>query len=194
MERTESANRRSNVDLNELLSWKKDILMTKTNFLYDLAMMCIIAMNLRKKFTSFASRVNNTIKIIFKKRTNQLKKTWKKSMLELLWVTISSQIFVYTTFRATLIERWVKGSILIRFWIPSSSRDLTEMMISVWKKMMIQNTTLVKTISYANERKKMSWKVISTVPRLLTSHLLKIADSHLSSIFANFLIEIRSSR
>ena len=28
-----------------------------------------------KKFASFASRVNDTVKIVFKKRTNQLKKT-----------------------------------------------------------------------------------------------------------------------
>jgi hypothetical protein len=44
------------------------------------------------------------------------------------------------------------------------------------------------------KKKKMNWKAISTVLRLSISHLLKIADSHSSSIFANFLTETRRSR
>jgi hypothetical protein len=166
----------------------------KTDFLYDSAMRCISVMNHRRKYESFVSRINDTVKIVFKKRTNQLKRIWKRSMLELLWIMISSQIFVYTTFRATIMKRWVKGFILIRFWSSSSSHDLIEMTIFVWKKMMIRDTTLIKTASYANKSKITGWNIISTVSHLLIFHLLKIAGSHLSSIYANFLIGMRPSR
>jgi hypothetical protein len=191
--RIESTKRQLNVVLSELQSWKRDTLMTRINFWSNLAMRCTLIMNHKTKFESFASRVNDTVKIAFKRQTKLKKKIKNESMHELLWIMISNRLCIFTTLLTITMTRWVKRSIWSQYWSSSSNRHLIEMMISSWKRMMSRVMTLAKATSSDREKKRTTWNVTSIVFLRLILISLKIADCSRRIIFEIFLTETRSS-
>ncbi len=191
-EKTESIHQQLNVVSNESRSWKRNILKIKTDFQSDLATRFILTTILRTRYALFANRVNDIVKIAFRRQMKLKKRIRKESMHELLWIMISSLIFNCTMCLTTTMKRWVTRFIWNWYWSLSSDHDLIEMMISCWKKMMTRNMTSVKTTSSEREKKKINWNAISTVRFLRISVQLKIADCLRRITFENSLTETKS--
>ncbi len=133
----------------------------------------------KANFSSFDDLMRDIVRILFNMQKNQMLKISNVIIARQLWVMISSQTFIFTTFLTMSTKRWVNVYMLIKSCNQWSSHNWIKNMTSCLKKMKIQ---IMNQTNLSNVRCRcddiMKWWLIS------------LFEKDLSITWFNFMLQI----